>query len=218
MSFLSRPLTPLEHDYLDAAQRGDQAETARLEAMIDAEDAETVRRLTQPGVLGAAAVWYADTLGWPVFPLVPGEKRPATPHGFKDATTALNQIESWWRAVPDANIGLPTGDRFDVIDIDRATAITAALQGGILPDWDGTHGGLLATVMTPRGWHLYVPPTGIGSGADMIPGIAGIDYRGAGGYVVAPPSRVGGRLYRWDAAPDLTGAPAGQGDTAGAGA
>ena len=33
----------------------------------------------------------------PVFPLLPGDKRPATKNGFKDASTDAEQIRSWWR-------------------------------------------------------------------------------------------------------------------------
>jgi hypothetical protein len=40
-----------------------------------------------------------------------------------------------------------------------------------------------------------VPPAGRGNGVKILPGV---DYRGAGGYVVLPPSRgYNGRLYRW---------------------
>jgi len=32
------------------------------------------------------------------------------PHGLKDATTDPGAIKRWWRAYPDANIGIPTGN------------------------------------------------------------------------------------------------------------
>lgn len=201
MSFLARPLTGTERAYLDAAQADDQAEAARLLAILDAQDASDEQRLRAPGALGAAALWYAEVLGWPVFPLIPGEKRPATRHGLKDATTSGQQVRAWWQASPHSNIGLPTGRTFDVIDIDTPTAITAAAQAGYdLPDWD-TPGALLATVRTPRGWHLYVPTTGQRNRTNIIPHV---DFRGLGGYVVAPPSIVDGRRYAWDAAPEIT--------------
>ena len=43
-------------------------------------------------VLKQAALEYA-ACGFSVFPLIPGEKKPATKNGFKDATTDSNQIE-----------------------------------------------------------------------------------------------------------------------------
>jgi hypothetical protein len=39
----------------------------------------------------AAALRYAQA-AWPVFPCVPGEKVPATRHGFLDATTDPDKI------------------------------------------------------------------------------------------------------------------------------
>jgi hypothetical protein len=48
--------------------------------------------------------------GIPVFPCVPGDKTPLTPHGFKDATTDPTTIAGWCEQYPDANIGSPTRD------------------------------------------------------------------------------------------------------------
>jgi hypothetical protein len=53
-----------------------------------------------------------------VFPLIPGNKTPATKHGKDDATTDLRVIRSWWRRNPNYNIGLVCGVIFDVLDID----------------------------------------------------------------------------------------------------
>ena len=58
--------------------------------------------------LSAAAREFAAA-GVPVFPCTSYGKRPATEHGFHDATTNLDQIEAWWRQSPGANIGVPTG-------------------------------------------------------------------------------------------------------------
>ena len=41
------------------------------------------------------ALAYARS-GWPVFPCRPGEKIPATRHGFRDATTDQQQITDWF--------------------------------------------------------------------------------------------------------------------------
>ena len=52
----------------------------------------------------AAALRYARA-NWPVFPCIPGEKVPATPHGFLDATTDPDKITWWWSRGPDRNAG-----------------------------------------------------------------------------------------------------------------
>src|SRR5262249_10616002 len=61
--------------------------------------------------------------GIPVFPCVnkPGEdadKRPLTPNGFKDATCDPDTVHRWWTEHPDALIGVPTGIKFVVVDLD----------------------------------------------------------------------------------------------------
>jgi len=55
--------------------------------------------------------------GIPVFPC--GEnKRPLTPNGFKDATCDPDIVHGWWTVQPNALIGVPTGVKFVVIDLD----------------------------------------------------------------------------------------------------
>lgn len=131
--------------------------------------------------LPGAALWYANT-GLRVFPLQPGRKDPyPASHGCLDATSDQDQIISWWTHRPNANIGIATGHLVDVIDIDGPDGVHSWVElGDGLPP-------ILGTVSTPRdgGSHLYVPATGRGNKARIYPGI---DYRGRGGYVVAPPS------------------------------
>ena len=134
------------------------------------------RPTPRPDYLAAARA-YAEK-GILVFPCRP-DKSPYTPKGFGDATTDPRKITAWWTRWPEARIGVPTGPRFWVLDVDKL----AALEGlaGKLPDtW---------TVRTPRGGlHLYFRPAeGIGNGTGNLP--EGIDVRGMGtGYVLAPPS------------------------------
>ncbi len=142
----------------------------------------------------AAALEYADR-GWPVHPLRPGQKVPATARGCKDATTDPERIKGWWTRHPDANIGLATGHAFDVIDVDNWDAADR-VQELAGPDWPTG-----PVVITPRGWHVYLSPSGRGNAAGIIDGL---DFRGAGGYVVAPPSAVAGVAYLWSPAFPLT--------------
>src|SRR3954452_16216919 len=77
----------------------------------------TMRRVATEETLAAAALRYAN-LGIPVFPCVPGGKRPLTPNGFHDATSSARTVNDWWRRTPEANIGLPTGAATGVLVVD----------------------------------------------------------------------------------------------------
>lgn len=169
----------LAREFVDAIIREDQAEAERLEKQMN--QAKSVS-------LGASALWYAKR-GWPVFPLAPNTKQPATKNGFKNATTDLDQVRKWWTKNAWYNIGLPTGIKFDVIDIDGPEGIESlrTLEEGVIPEIHGK-------VSTPRGFHLYVLPTGHGNRAGVA---TGIDYRGEGGYVVGAPSRLDFKNYSW---------------------
>lgn len=174
----------------DALAAGDHDQVARIEAEVDRLDAARLARLTAPHALRDAARWYAGN-GIALFPLRPGEKRPGTAHGFKDATTDIAMVNTWWAEHPQANIGLPTGVRFDVVDIDPPegwTSLGELKAEGLIPN-------PLAYAQTPRGgMHIYVPRSGRGNSAGVLPGI---DLRGEGGYVVAPPSRTDTGMWIW---------------------
>jgi bifunctional DNA primase/polymerase-like protein len=117
-------------------------------------------------------------------------KHPRLRHGLTDASTDPRQIEMWWSRWPAANLGLRTGIAMDVADIDSAEGWHGLvhLLGGSLPAGPRVRTG-------GGGWHLWFRPTGFGNRVHLLPGL---DWRGAGGYVVAPPSRhAGGGDYRW---------------------
>jgi len=82
------------------------------------------------------------------------------PHGVKDATTNRARILAWWTRHPQANIGLATGHRFDVLDVDGPAgghAIhTLAAEHGLQ-----SSGPLVRT--GGGGWHFYLAPTGLGN-------------------------------------------------------
>ena len=54
------------------------------------------------------ALGYAAR-GWPVFPCQPGQKIPATPHGYRNATTDPGQITYWFTRDPRCNLAIATG-------------------------------------------------------------------------------------------------------------
>lgn len=179
-----RALTDLERRFIAAVFDGDAS-------LVD-ELADTLDRTREPGTgdLRANAARLA-VLGWPVFPLRPGDKVPATPNGFKDATTDVERVDRYWSRNPTANIGVPTGHKFDVVDVDYKVD-GAALSWADIRDSEQFE--VDALVNTPRGIHAYVLPTGDGNRARLKPGI---DYRGLGGYVVVPPSMRPDGTYRW---------------------
>lgn len=142
----------------------------------------------------AAALSYAAR-GWHVLPLEPRGKKPLgklVPHGLKDATTDADTIRAWWAAEPDANVGIATGHGgLVVVDVDNPKAAQALRDVvGDLP--------VTPSVVTSKGAHLYYwHPETIGNSPGGLP--AGIDVRGLGGYVVAPPSvHPSGDVYTWD--------------------
>lgn len=167
----------LEGAFLAAVHAQDSAMAAALAQAIDG--GERAR-----DCLMEAALTYARH-SWPVFPCRARGKTPATRHGFRDATTDTDRIERWWRRHPEDNIGLPTGLMFDVLDVDYISSPKALNTWLELKEIDGFEVDGIA--ITPRGLHAYVLPTGAGP-SSKLGDISGVDYRGIGGYIVAPPS------------------------------
>jgi hypothetical protein len=108
------------------------------------------------------------------------------------AATDPDTVRGWWRRWPDANLGLATGRRFDVLDLDGADGVEALRA--VLGRDPLEHPGPLAR-SGGGGWHLLYAPTGLGNRVRLLPGV---DWRGQGGLVVAAPSRhTSGGRYRW---------------------
>ena len=139
-----------------------------------------------------------------VFPLKFGTKnQPLTAHGCHDATTDEKQIREWWNRWPKANIGIATGNRLAVIDID---VDEAKGKNGMdaLKEWEAIHSELPSPTwraLTPRGGvHLYYwtdyPIT------NKVNHLEAVDIRGNGGYVVAPPSAREDGRYEWEEGPE----------------
>ncbi|MDO8728994.1 MAG: bifunctional DNA primase/polymerase, partial [bacterium] len=121
--------------------------------------------------------------------------------GAISASTDPEVIARWWARWPAANIGLVTGSRagWFALDVDPR-------HGGddSLADLEHRHGRLFETVEALTGGggrHLlfslpgFQVPNRTGAGA-LAPGL---EVKGDGGYIVAPPSRHGsGRPYAWE--------------------
>jgi hypothetical protein len=161
-----------------------------------------------------AALDYVS-LGWAVFPChtptvggcscgrcgcTSAGKHPRTRNGVHDATTDRATVAGWWRCWPRANVAVATGETSGVVVVDidwrhggdeAWRTLTAGRSGIEAP-----------VVVTGAGWHVWLAHPG-----RPIPNSAGrlgpgIDIRGDGGYVIAPPSlHRSGRRYRWQRPP-----------------
>jgi hypothetical protein len=145
--------------------------------------------------MGAAALRYAG-LGFEVIPLARGGKRPHAMLGDRGgihlASKDPGQIMDWWSLDMVANIGVATGsvNSLAVVDLDikrgndGITAFYSMLEAWAMPWPDERYS---VTARTPSGGlHLWLRMEG---GTPERPGILpGVDVKGDGGLVVAPPS------------------------------
>ncbi len=144
---------------------------------------------SEPGLsaIGRAAMDYRAA-GWSVVPLRPRDKRPLIEwEGFQHERAPPAMVTEWYRHWPDANVGVVTGEisNLVVLDIDPhhgGDASLARLEQQFAP--------LPLTVEAASGGggrHLYFAHPG-GLVRNRAGLAQGIDLRGDGGYVVAPPS------------------------------
>lgn len=153
-----------------------------------------------------AALEYASKYHWAVFPVSPNTKKPLTPHGCKDAKKTPGAIKAWWKKWPDASVGVATGSASNLVVIDEDLDEERGIDGiRSVEDWQRLHDKLPETVMaiTGRGgYHLYYHYEGadIKNRAGLLDGV---DVRGEGGYVIAPPSvHPNGTEYQWEYDPE----------------
>lgn len=131
------------------------------------------------------------------FPVKRQGKYPLCQHGFKSATDNEVVLQEWNKQFPNCNIGIPTGaiNNIFVVDIDGVSGEQS------LAAFENTYGKLnAATVNTGKGRHLYFKmPKDIAINCSVRTVAPGIDIRGNGGYVVAPPSiHPNGNKYTWE--------------------
>jgi hypothetical protein len=136
------------------------------------------------------------TQGFCVFPCQPRGKSPACDAGLHAATKDLTRIDRWWTTIPDLNVAIATGavsNNVFVLDVDgeggEASLRSLEQQHGILPP--------TVECITGKGRHCYFRSTReVRNSASQIG--PGLDIRGDGGYVIAPPSiHPTGRPYAW---------------------
>jgi hypothetical protein len=152
------------------------------------------------------ALEYAKN-GWPVFPC-DLNKKPLTLHGFHDATRKPDQIKVWWLKNMGAAIGVATGPDagFFVLDVDvpkpaKEKKTDGRITLGELESIFGTLPETLESQTGSGGRHLFFryPTDGrtIRNNSESKLG-PGLDIRGQGGYIIAPPSlHESGQYYLW---------------------
>ena len=154
------------------------------------------------------AKFYTEKLGLRVFPCK--GKVPVTPNGCKDATKDPIQIARWFGPDSTYNIAIATGDGLVVLDTDinhdagkfgDETLAELEQQHAPLPEtWTCLTGG--------GGVHHYF----LCDDPDLTVAVGfapDLDFRGSGGYVIAPPSihPTTGRAYEWEASSTPTSVP-----------
>jgi Bifunctional DNA primase/polymerase, N-terminal/AAA domain len=159
--------------------------------------------LDNPTPAAAAAV-YGRMFGWRVAPVTPGSKVPSIRAWQNDATTSRAQIDAWWREQPDAGVCIVTGRSSGlwVLDVDVAGGkpgmatlfdlVQDHQPGERLPD--------TLVARTPSGgyhyYFAYPADREIRNSAGNRLG-PGLDVRGEGGQVNAPPTARAEGAYRW---------------------
>ena len=133
--------------------------------------------------------------GFAVFPCKPRSKAPATVHGFYDGSTDPKVVSKMFDGRDDYNIAVATGpvSKIWVLDEDGPAGMA------VVADLEKKHGALPSTVSSLTGrdgggrhrWFRYPDGREINSKNKIeIPGYGkvSVDQKGAGGYVIVPPS------------------------------
>jgi hypothetical protein len=152
------------------------------------------------------ALHYLD-FGWSVIPVRAEDKRPLVRWlDFQARRPTRAEVQDWLRQWPKANLAVVTGkvSGLIVLDVDPQHGGAESLR-----QLEREHGPLPHTVQVRTGGggrhYYFVHPGGVLHNKVSL--FIGIDVRGDGGYVVAPPSvHASGQHYEWLASnhPDHT--------------
>ena len=164
-----------------------------------------------------AALAYAKR-GWHVFPVPPGKKKSYKSADYSGgrqwgATTDAKEIKQDFARWPQANIGIVTGPKSGIFVVECDTKQGHSVDGiASLRALERKRGQLPKTLMaeSPSGsqhyFFNYPTDATITNSTSKIAN--GVDVRGAGGMVVAAPSRKPGvGQYRWVNTNKITDAP-----------
>lgn len=135
------------------------------------------------------------SMGISVIPLRPMDKTPLVPWTeFQTRLASESEVRAWFASHPSANVGIVTGkiSNLAIVDLDGPEGIAYGLSLGVASP---------VTVRTGNGQQLYYRHPGAAV-ANAVKKYPGVDVRGDGGYVVAPPSvHPNGKIYAWSLLP-----------------
>ena len=144
------------------------------------------------------ATYYMKNLGFSVIPVNPRDKKPLIPwEEYQSRKATAEEITQWWQKWPNANIGIITGavSGIIVLDVDGEEGQRSIKDNklSLPPAWAARTGG--------GGFHYFFKHPG-NSVCNFVKRLPGIDLRGDGGYIVAPPSiHPSGNRYQWVISP-----------------
>lgn len=159
-------------------------------------NASAVSGVDGGSALAAALAYLAR--GWVPVPMSPRRKRPLLPwRELQKRRPTEAEVKGWYRRWPSAGVAVVTGglSGLVVLDVDPANG-----GGSSLAAMEARHGALPRTVEVRTGGggrHLYFAHPGgeVRNRAGFAPGL---DLRGDGGIIIAPPSiHPSGRPYAW---------------------
>ena len=117
------------------------------------------------------------------------------------ATTDVRMVDWWWTNRPTAPVLLATGGQAA-----SALSLPAVAGARALAELDRRGVRVGPVVATPTRFHLLVRPYDLAElgellhAQDWVP--SSLRFHGDGGYVVLPPSEVGGGRVRWERRPE----------------
>jgi hypothetical protein len=172
------------------------------------------RRVTGPALLAASLAAGAAELaeqGYYLFPVRRGDKRPAIDRWEQRSSASPDRVRrAWTGRFAGYNVGLACGpSRLLVIDLDAHGSLPeewrlpGVVDGGDvlaqLHEWAGQPWPQTRWTRTPSGgshlWFRAPDAPELRNTAGLLGPM--VDTRAAGGYIVTPPSVVGGRAYLW---------------------
>lgn len=126
--------------------------------------------------------------GWSVVPCG-ADKRPLVSWArWQDERASADQASEWWGRWPEANVAVITGAISGIVVLDLDNGHQEGVNGAESVRRSGRPLPPTPCVRTPSGGlHCYYrhPGNDVQNAAGLLPGV---DFRGDGGYVVAPPS------------------------------